>query len=206
LASIPLTWLAARTFLDVLEARLVTFLFLTATGAYLAGVASFLGFLPGTEPTFEPLVTSAAILLGHWLLLAAAVSYARHIVLDAQGLIANRNKTAAARESRRSRGADESPISKTAAGPLKVEPSRAASSPTLQLHNPPSSREKTPAPILPAKTQASLKDWVDGRRRERDRYQNDDDGDAGDEMDGDRKLSKAERKQLRKLKARNRAA
>ena len=53
------------------------------------------------------------------------------------------------------------------------------------------------------KSPAKVNEWVDGSRRERDRYEVDEED---EEDDGDRKLSKSDRKQLRKLKARNRAA
>jgi hypothetical protein len=206
LAGIPSAWLILRTLADVKESRIVAALFLFAMGSYSAAFASFLGFLPAVEPAWEPLVTCAATLLGHWLLLTTVVAYARHVVLDAQGMVPTKRKEADRQPNRRSRGADESPVSKTAGGQLKVEPNRAATSPTLQIHDPGPERDKAPPPIVPAKSQASMKDWVDGRRRERDRYQSDQDDDADDMNDGDRKLTKAERKQLRKLKARNRAA
>ena len=60
--------------------------------------ASFLGLIPATEPRIESLITGTASLLGHWLLFAAVVSYARFVVLDAQGLVAVVARAAKPRE------------------------------------------------------------------------------------------------------------
>jgi hypothetical protein len=63
------------------------------------------------------------------------------------------------------------------------------------------SRAKT-LQIQPAKTPADSKSWIDGSRPERESYDDADDDDSS----GPSRLSKSERKRLRKLKAQNRAA
>jgi hypothetical protein len=57
--------------------------------------------------------------------------------------------------------------------------------------------------IQVAKTPADSSRWVDGSRPERDRYDRDEDD---DDSPGGQKLSKADRKKLRKLKTDGRAA
>jgi hypothetical protein len=52
------------------------------------------------------------------------------------------------------------------------------------------------------KTPADSSRWVDGSRFERENYCDEDD----DSTEGDRKLSKSERKRMRKIKAQGRAA
>jgi hypothetical protein len=199
LAGAPLVWIGVRTLLDVKECRLSAVLLVATTMAYATATMSFLGWLPGIDLALEPLLTGAAALLGHWLLLASAVSYARHVVLDSQGLIAvrasSRRATSSGAASKRKADAVEIPHI--------AEPSRPSTQPALRIAD--AGPSITRASVVPAKSQAKSSDWVDGTRREKDRYESDDDGEE-EEGDGTRKFSKTERKQLRKLKARNRAA
>ena len=53
------------------------------------------------------------------------------------------------------------------------------------------------------KTPADSSRWVDGSRFEREHYDSDEDEDSSD---GERRLSKADRKKLRKMKTEGRAA
>jgi hypothetical protein len=201
LAGAPLAWIAARTLFDVAECRLAALLLLTAGGCYFAALASFLGWIPGLDAVWAPVLTGSAALFGHWCLLSASVTYARHVVLDAQGLIAARKL------SERGRKADAKEDRKTDASvPLKVaDTTRPAAATTLRVHDAPATTGRPTFTVTPARSPAKSSDWVDGSRRERDHYDNFEDADE-DDPNGDRKLSKAERKQLRKLKARNRAA
>jgi hypothetical protein len=176
LAGLPLAWIAVRVFLDASECRLAALLLCGAFCGYAAGLAGFVGGLPvSSDPQSAALATGAGTLLGHWLLLAAVLSYARFVVLDAQGLIEHRPASAAIRPTHSERR----------------EQLAAVVSPRLDA-----------TPPQPARSPATT-EWVDGRRAERQRYDDDTDDDSSE---GDRKLSKAERKQLRKLKARDRAA
>jgi hypothetical protein len=118
------------------------------------------------------------------MLLAAGVTYARYVVLDAQGLIQARPVST----KRRAETTKAEPKPKTVAAPATV-----LSAVGYARQNPPQ--------IQPAKTPADSKSWIDGSRPERDSYD-----DADDDSAGPSKLSKADRKRLRKLKAQNRAA
>lgn len=199
LAGVPLSWVVMRTMLDLQECRAAGVLLVSTTIAYSTAVASFLGWIPGVDATLEPLVTGGAGLLGHWLILATAASYARHVVLDAQGLIANRRIAQRESTSRKSssRTSEDESVSHDAEQSRKSRPA------TLRIAD--TTSVLTRSSVIPAKTQAQPDDWVDGTRRERDRYEADEDTDEVEDS-GDRKFSKTERKQLRKLKARNRAA
>jgi hypothetical protein len=177
-AGLPIAWITLRTLRDMLECRLAAALWVAAIVCYLAAAACYLGAGPQWGPQIRPIVDAVLRLFGHWLALAAVVSYARYVVLDAQGLIPARapstNRKTTARPHR----------------PAAPKPSSPDGAATLPL-----------APRMePAAASAA---WIDGSRPEPDPY--DDDGD--DDAPGDsRKLSKADRKRLRKLKAQNRAA
>jgi hypothetical protein len=117
------------------------------------------------------------------------VAYARYVVLDAQGLVKHHRLAASAKAK------STTPLRKqveerkqTAVAATASSSPAAAARPTLQV----------------AKTPAEPSRWVDGSRPERDRRYEDDDEDEA--TDDDRKLSKSERKRLRKLKAQSRAA
>jgi len=192
LAGIPVAWIVVRTFFDLRECRLAALWMLAAVTAYATATASFLGWLSPAQPNWEPMITGGAELLGHWLLLTAVVSYARYVVLDAQGLIPARCRPPAARQAVSGR-ASASPLKTTAPPAVPAVPASGGS------------RDKSPMPVVPVKLATDSNQWVDGSRRQRDRYE-DDDTDADDRRRSGRKLSKAERKRLRRLKARNRAA
>ena len=84
-------WIALRAFFDVKECRLAGVAAARRrVVCHVAAAASYLGFVPAMEPRIESMVAGIATLLGHWLLLAAVVSYARFVVLDAQGLVRTR--------------------------------------------------------------------------------------------------------------------
>jgi hypothetical protein len=201
LAGIPLMWIALRAVLESRESVSAVLLMASSFCAYMAAITSFLGWLPGVEPMWEPLVTGGIALLGHWLVLTAVVSYARHVVLDAQGLIPTKQAAPQRRKDRSSSSVAD------VLSPPGQEKDLVRQPPTnLRVHNPPVSTARPTLPITPAKSQAKPSEWVDGSRRERDRFDEDDNSEDENNYGGDHKLSKAERKQLRKLKARNRAA
>lgn len=180
IVGLPLTWIAVRLLLDVKQSRVAAAFLVGAFVGYLTAGASYFGLITAADPRVAPLASGAASLFGTWLLLAAVLSYARFVVLDAQGLI---------------------PIVRFPAKPKIKE------SPKLTVVR---SADPTPAPskqtlsIFSAtgrqKPKPSNTEWTDGRRAERETF---DDDDNGTEKS---KLSKSERKRLRKLKARNRAA
>jgi hypothetical protein len=183
LAGLPLVWIAFRLLLDFRECRVATAFFVLAVACYAASLARFLGFGPTVGPRIDALLIGASLLVGHWVMLAAIVANARFVVLDAQGLVAVRSrstkKVAPIKSTAPKRQAAAGPIGNvSASGPLR-------------------------AMVQSAKTPAEPSKWIDGSRPVRDRFDDDEDDDASDEG---HKLSKSDRKRLRKLKAQGRAA
>jgi hypothetical protein len=175
ICSLPVAWIVVRTLLDVFECRLAATLWVAAIGCYAGAMTTYLGGTASTEQHANAMVHASLTLVGHWLVLAAAVSYARYIVLDAQGLIParSRRRTDAKAESQSSSAARSHSDSDARKPILKTVSAPAASS-----------------------------DWVDGRRPERELYD-----DSDEEMsDSTGKVSKSDRKKLRKLKTQSRAA
>jgi hypothetical protein len=176
----PLAWIAVRVLVDVKECRLAASLLVAALAAHTTAAATYFGFMPTLEPRLESLISGVTVLLGHWFTFSAVVSYARYVVLDAQGLVAVRRPTV------------KKPAKKTKA---VAESRPTPSSPSLLSAAGYKRQTSQPA------SAADADRWVDGSRPERDSYDDDD-----DESTGPTKLSKADRKRLRKLKAQNRAA
>jgi hypothetical protein len=133
-----------------------------------------------------------AMLLGHWMLLAAVISYARFVVLDAQGLVAVRPRVKYPRKTRA-----KSVVQNT-------NHCEQPAAPTASLLSAGGYARQRPAHDLQPAKPAEPGQWLDGSRPEREQY-DEDDGGEDSPIDG-RKLSKADRKRLRKLKAQNRAA
>jgi hypothetical protein len=184
---LPLIWICIRAMLDVKECRLAATFVCAAAICYAASAASYFGLVPAMEQQHASLITGASILLGHWLVLASVLTYARFVILDAQGLIAAR-RPAAKRQTHKQEKAK--PAS---------EPKPAESKPTVL------------SVVNYARNKASQADdakdddkWVDGRRPQRKSYDSYEEED--EDSEGGSKLSKADRKRLRKLKAQNRAA
>jgi hypothetical protein len=181
-AGLPLAWVALRTLRDVMECRLAASLWIAAIGCYVAAGASYLGFVPAVAPRIDTMLNAVLALVGHWLLLVAVVSYARFVVLDAQGLVSIRTRS-----------------KQTARAKARTKPKREVA--TIPIST--SLSHKSASQAAPVESPATTKGWIDGSRPEREHYDDDSDDDSGD---GPRKLSKADRKRLRKLKAQNRAA
>jgi hypothetical protein len=202
---VPLSWIAVRLLLDLRESRLATSAFVLSIASYALATVSYLGALAAFQPSTEPAVTVGAMLIGHWFLLIAVVSYARFVVLDAQGLI----------PVRASKGRSRRDTTRTS------QVSQADEEATKMGQRPPSTDDRTDRwhddeRQVPKKNDmrsfrqqlklskqtasSSQTQWVDGSEPES----------SDDEDDGpglrQRKLTKAERKQLRKQKARDRAA
>jgi hypothetical protein len=190
LAILPLVWIALRSLVEVRESRLAASLLVAAVGCYVGAATTALGAVSFADPRIEIALSGAVLLMGHWILLAAVVSYARYVVLDAQGLIAAQPRIVSKRKTQKpTRRAKEDSSEREAP----------AASPTLSAAEfIRRKQQQAQGPKAPAVSSA----WVDGSQPQRDPY---DDGDDDESSDG-RKLSKAERKRLRKLKMQNRAA
>jgi hypothetical protein len=188
LAGLPIAWVTLRVLLDVRECRLAGALLVAAVASYAVSAVNYLGIARVADLQSRSIAVGATLLMGHWFVLTAVVSYARFVVLDAQGLIATRRRVAVKR-------------------PSKVETAKTIAATNAEASAKPSiftAAGLTRSTVQTAKTPADSSRWVDGSRPERDRYERDED--VEDSSDGDQKLSKADRKRLRKLKTQGRAA
>ena len=187
---LPLAWIAFRTIVDVRESRLAVSYLVTSICSYVVAAITGLGAISVADARAGTTIAGGALLIGHWLAFAAVVSYARFVVLDAQGMVAASPRITGKRKTQKSAGqskADDT-LSTRAEGPSTISAAEFA-------------RRKQQL-AQSGKSLASASQWVDGSHPERDRYEDGDD----DESNDDRKLSKSERKQLRKIKMQNRAA
>jgi hypothetical protein len=190
LAGVPIGWIALRALMDMRECRVAAVLLVSAIACYAMSAVAYLGLARMGDLQMQTIAAGAALFMGHWLALASVVSYARFVVLDAQGLIVVRHRAAAKR-------AAKTESSKSAAAPAAI----AAMKPVAPISSAPAISRAT---LQTAKFPADSSQWVDGSRPERSRFDHDDEED--DSSDDERKLSKADRKRLRKLKAQGRAA
>ncbi len=187
LAGLPLGWVFVRVLLDIRECRIGVALLAGAAACYGISAVSFLGYGPSLDAQLQPIATASPLLLAQWLLFTAIVANARFVVLDAQGLITVRQASKAKRA--------ESSTAKQVANKT-VQPSSTSGSTNANLNI---SRET----VQTVKTPADSSHWVDGSRFEREHYDADEDEESSD---GERKLSKSDRKKLRKIKTQGRAA
>jgi hypothetical protein len=164
-------WMLVKLAYEVVESRGTTAVLSLAAACYALAAAGALGWSPGLLGPWSEALAFAMPLAGHTLALAALMIFARYVVLDVQGLIEHPLRPAAAQPP-----SEPAPGAKTAAivtaTPLAGAPTlaaqRAASTP--QVH------ASASAPNV----------WADG------------DDDEEGELSGERRLSKAERKRLRK--------
>ena len=188
LAGLPLAWIYARTLLDVRECRIAGALMAGAAACYALSAVSYLGYGPTMNAEMQPIAVAGPLLMGHWLLFAGIVANARYVVLDAQGLIEHH------REVKSKPSTSSEPAKSTASKTVQsaVAKSDAAETVSISRHT-----------VQPVKTPADSSRWVDGSRFEREHYDGEDDEESSD---GDRKLSKSDRKRLRRMKTEGRAA
>ena len=166
-------WILSRLMLELAESRSALVLAIAALACYGVAAAGALSCNPEFLADWSDSLTRSLPLIGHALVFGAVLSFARHVVLDVQGLIEHSRKppaesrTAATAEAA---GVDDRTTTREAAATLKApeEQNGGAAKPHAE--------------------------WVDGSEPE-----------ERDERPS-RKLSKAERKRLRKQKMRHRAA
>jgi hypothetical protein len=187
---LPLAWIVFRAVVDALECRLAASLLMTAILCYAAAAGSYFGAVSSLDFRIESMITGTAVLAGHWLLLLGVVSYARFVILDAQGLIAARPRASRTKTSRAAKSQREGTDKESADDPA----------PTVLSAVGYSRRQHSDS--VPTAGSRSSNQWVDGSRPERDHYEHDGEEESGD----DRKLNKSDRKRMRKLKTQNRAA
>lgn len=170
-------WLAVRLVMETAECRGACSLVVVGIAAYGLATAAALGALSSAVGRFEPIIVASALLAGHVLALTACTLYARYVVLDVQGLIVHPAKPSPEGEQRPS--------------------DRAASA--RSDHQPDHGNQKPRPATLPIDTHMQrqrsdlsgrdAREWTDGSEP--------DDG-SEDNRRPHRKLSKAERKRLRK--------
>jgi hypothetical protein len=181
LAGLPLGWIGLRAWLDARESRLAAVSIGAALASYGVAILSYLGIGLSVAPQTEVMITAGATLVGHWLLLVGVVSYGRFVVLDAQGLIPVR-----VRGSKQASGFKHEKSSKDREVKNVASRSTAAADRPLRTFRESASTS--------AAAESHDTQWVDGTEPVSENY-DDEDGESGD-----RRLSKLERKRLRKQK------
>ncbi len=191
-------WVGVRVLLDVKESRLALAIFLATSAAYGVGLASYFGWLP-VAADFAATATHATFLTGNVLAVATLLAYARFLRRDVAGGVASRPQKSRTVESKPAPSLRTSPASSLPSSSIASSSSKRATSKRDQ-------RETTPAVTPPPKKnkRAPLEkpapatiQWTDGSEGGDDPY--------GEKSDP-RKLSKSERKRLRKQKSGRRAA
>ena len=174
---------SVRLLWEMKVCRPASLTYLAALGCWAGGLALALsGVSVGKLGSVVP--TEVCKLLGHLLLLSSLVLYARHVILHSQGLLPNRKKLAKEKARREAKLAAEKAAAEASGSATRIDAAHAT---------PTQPRTDLQPHIKPA---AQLS------------YSSSDDDDE-DEVDDDssqrnRKLSKAERKRLRQLKAQER--
>lgn len=180
-------WVALRITVDLTESRGGLFTMACGLFCYAVGVGALVGSSVGIAPWAVDLL-SAAPLVGHTLVFAAILLYARYVVLDVQGLIDHEPERRAAIR---------------AANAPAIELAEAAVGDNAnQSENDDRNSDSRPATTKPVRSEDAAPDsdrWVDGSESI---------GSSGEDDDfaSTRKLSKAQRKKLRKQKMQRRAA
>jgi len=180
---------AVRLFLDLKESRLAAIAAVVATIGGGVALAAAMNWLPAFAAAHAAVIQAAALLVALVAVGVSLLGYIRRIVIEADGKIAApaKRKSAAKQQQEQDR-ADSKPAA-------KAEKKPAAAS-TTKPAKPTREKQRQAKPAIASETQ-----WVDGS-------QGGVDDDYGDEDAArPRKLTKAERKRLRKQKERqNRAA
>jgi hypothetical protein len=161
-------------------------------------LVSYLVGWPVASPAFEPLLTAGARLLGNWMLLVGVASYGRYVVLDVQGLITKERRPRRQKVKSPEKvgmGTKSAPAGRSSDVQKTNEGAAANAGHSIR-----SFRQNLNSSRPSAASEASDSQWVDGSEPESDDY-GDEDG-----VRGDSKLSKSDRKRLRKRKAQHRAA
>ena len=174
-------WIGVRALLEMRESRVALLAGISAAACYVATFAASLGWMPSSLGEWSGAITGVLAATGHIFTFAAISLFSRHVVLDVQGLIEiPARKSRAAAESSEQQSEEETETIKLAdtdsEKPNQGRKANKQSSPTVKKDEP------------------SASQWVDGSEPES----------YDDERP--RKLSKAERKRLRKQKANRRAA
>lgn len=197
-ALLVFSWIGYRTFRDTVDSRLATWAYAATLLAYAVALVEYLGGLPdlGVGDPAAALVAPTALLLGNIFLLTVVAAYARFVTLEVEGLIPLR-ATAANKGAAPKKASRQSP----AAVNEKAEPASPRSGPARTSSSRPTTKATRLKRDEAAAASARSSAWIDGSQAELDGY---------DDLDGSptqqRKMTKSERKRLRKLKAAQRRA
>jgi hypothetical protein len=199
LAGMPLAWICVRALLDARESAFAAVALVVAFACYALSLISYLVAWPLANPAGDLLVTAGGRLLGNWMLLVGVASYGRFVMLDVQGLITKERRRPRRQKAKVSENDGMSTKSALAgrSGEVQKTGEVASTTPASSMR---AFRQNLNSTRQAAAGKPSETRWVDGSEPERDEY-DDDDGNRGDS-----KLSKSDRKRLRKLKAQHRAA
>ena len=173
-------WLAWRLVLDLRESKAAVTLFILAVASLVVAAAFRYGIVASGDDLIGRVVASASLLAGHALLLAAVTFYARHVVLDVQGLIGNDARLAEtvsqAAPKQQAKQRDRQAAQDTGDKPA---PKRTT---TLKLQKVRSAKQ--------SEESMAQSEWIDGSQPHEDPYES--------ASGGAKKLSKSQRKRLRK--------
>jgi len=173
---------SVRLLWDMKVCRLASLVYLAALGCWAGGVALALsGLSLGRLGSVVP--AEVCKLLGDLLLLSSLVLFARHVILHSQGLLPNRKKLAKEKARREAKAAADKAAGNLPNGVARVD---AAHGPVTSTQP----RSDLQPHIKPAAARQADDDEADD--------------DEGDDSQRNRKLSKADRKRLRQLKAQER--
>ncbi len=185
--------LGLRLLIELRHCRLATAALVLAFGCWACAIVARLGGLPVLAGELATVVRSATTMAGHVLLLTALGLYARHVVLDARGELPLRPAKPKREKNPRRRKAQPDAEEEPAEPAESKKPAKLARTKTEPAHKSPpapagrSDLDEPPAPRRRAKPETA---WTDGGDEEADW---EDDSSAGS-----RKLTKAERRRLRK--------
>jgi hypothetical protein len=166
-------WTGVRLALEIAESRAALGLTALAGATYAVAAVAGLGWTPAALGVSAGALADALPLVGHTLALASMMVFARYVVLDVQGLIEHKPRRPAA-SAAKARAATVKAAATTAAPPTVAVPAATASA------SKPAANAARPG--------AAASGWTEV-----------DEVDTDDNV-GDRRLSKAERKRLRKLR------
>jgi len=201
LLSICVTGVSVRLLMEVRSSRGTVVTGILAGLAYLCHMLLTTGIWPVPSSDLHDLSVGLARLNGHYLLLMSLVVYSRYVVLDAQGLIqhAAKTKKKATGKARKATSSDQTATPSSS----KVTMTRT----TRNSNSRPSEPASTPD-SAPSEGMGSQPKPTQSRPAVQESSRNESDVDISEEDEGPAtlKMSKSERRKVRKQKRRDRRA
>ncbi|OYV87977.1 MAG: hypothetical protein B7Z73_09375 [Planctomycetia bacterium 21-64-5] len=205
--------LGTRLFLEMRCCRLSSTALVAGVGCYVAAVAAKIGVVPELHGTYAVMAEEGCEMLGNVLLLFSMATHARYTILDAQGALSTKAKKAAKAKSEKDAAAEprKEPSSKSQAAAEPVKRSWFGGTTVDAAHAaPPAPAAKTlesskaggKSASKPAAHRATADEGGSATRTARKQPAGSAEDD--DDFETDRRLSKAERKALRRQQDRPR--